>query len=119
MSNSERKYATIARTLFAGTKSVSLSTNEWLESFEADLVIRVTCADSTVVTIDIELDGPSHHASGSGKRFDDLRDDYLRREHGVFVERWNLMSRRNMSHDEIASEIRATVLKHVPSLVVV
>ena len=75
-----------------------ISNNEWLHCFEADIVVRYQSGALGIgsklkeVVINVEVDGPSHKKSGSKKRFDDERDDCLKRKQGVQVYRIDLTS---------------------------
>ena len=115
----EEVFARIAKVAFANYPAVTLTTNEWLHGFEADLVFRLspllegsaaTAASSlsSTIIVNIELDGPSHRSSGSPKLFESLRDKCLL-QHGVHVERWNLLAMRRLSQEEIVAKFHSTV----------
>ena len=86
---SEAKYVGMVRKqLGQSPDGVELLNNILLHGFEADIVIRKTSIVNgieTVVVVNIELDGPSHKRDFSKKHFCELRDDYLRREHGIRI----------------------------------
>jgi hypothetical protein len=93
MSHTEEKYSKLAAAAFAGRVGVSVSSNEFLNGFESDLVIRVTSDGGLSTVINVELDGPHHKYILRTMRFCALRDQLLRQQHGVRVVRWDLLSR--------------------------
>lgn len=82
-SATERKVFQDCSYAFNGADGViSVTKNEYLEIFEADIVIRLKTNGSEVRIINIEVDGPWHNKPTS---FGALRDSYLSTQKGVTV----------------------------------
>jgi very-short-patch-repair endonuclease len=89
---------------FGSIPNVVVSGNEYIDGFEADIMIRVYPAGESgdasfaLHVINVEVDGPSH-AFPTKRRFCALRDRHLQRAHGIVVLRLDQMSsiRRNDS----------------------
>ena len=90
-------------------QNVEVLNNIFLRGFEADIVIRKTSTvngEEEDAVVNIELDGPSHRHNLSKKHFCELRDDNLRREHGIRIERVELCSKTAVSDiDKIINSI--------------
>jgi hypothetical protein len=83
-SKAEEKTADrIALLLARSNKQVLMTTNEMLDGFEADVVLRES--GDRARTLNIEIDGPTH-AFHSSRRFCTLRDNYLTQQ-GIIVRR--------------------------------
>jgi hypothetical protein len=100
VSGSKNENRILARLLqhFRNIPNVVVSGNEYIDGFEADLMIRVYPAgiseDASFVlhVINVEVDGPSH-AFPTKRRFCALRDRHLQRAHGIVVLRLDQMGR--------------------------
>jgi hypothetical protein len=78
---------------FSSMPHIAISSNEYIDSFETDIMIRVylvgvNAADATnnagqtpIRVINVEVDGPKH-AFPTNRRFCVLRDKYLKDIHG-------------------------------------
>jgi hypothetical protein len=108
---SEAKYMSMISEKFSQSPDVQVSSNVLLHGFEADIVIRKTSivdGKEVVAVLNIELDGPSHKHDLSKKHFCELRDDYLRREHDIRIERVEL---RTMKDSDIHKIINSLCFK--------
>ena len=104
---SERKYQKIIYRALESIPSIEVVSNSWLFGFEADIVIRKTIPGSSRFSaINIELDGTFHKIDRTKHRFCKLRDQHLRRDYGVHVERWDLVS-LSLNHS-VAAIIEST-----------
>ena len=72
---------------------VSEKSNEMLHGFDTDLVVVLRRGTEEEIVLNIEIDGP-HHQQVTQKRFDQLRDAYFTRDHGIKVIRLNVMNKR-------------------------
>ena len=68
-----------------------MSNNEYLHSFESDIVITVVDANRDKHILNVEIDG-IHHGSSKKKRFCAERDSCLRDNYGIKVLRIDVMS---------------------------
>jgi hypothetical protein len=94
--------AKIIRELLLGYDSlVSVTCEELLHGFEADIVIRWKDADSVKTVYNIEIDGPTHDFVRK-QRFCSLRDSYMNSVHSVRIVRipYDSITRR-FSNDEL------------------
>ena len=70
------------------------------------------------VMVNIEIDGP-HHNQARKRRFCQLRDNYLARDHGVLVLRLDVMTQRGWSEAQKVAHIRERLRQlpvHLPGL---
>jgi len=89
---SQRRYAALTEKYFGSYKDIKVTYNEYLEGFEADIVIRKQLPNGkTTAVLNIELDGPVHKIPRKMK-FCDLRDEHLKTNYDVRVVRWDLVS---------------------------
>lgn len=92
---------------------VSVTANEYLFDFEADIVIRirgsVDCDQAVVVNI--ELDG-GHHDYPAKKLFSYNRDSYLSEKHNVRVMRYRLEHIHKFGAADIALSIENEISAH-------
>jgi hypothetical protein len=91
----EDYYFSRAKCAFNAHETVVLSCNEFLFGFEADIVIRIyddSSKKSVSKIINIEIDGPTHRYTFRKQCFCALRDEHLKRVHGVEITRWDLLS---------------------------
>ena len=72
---------------------VSERSNEMLHGFDTDLVVVLRRGTEEEIVLNIEIDGP-HHQQVTQKRFDQLRDAYFTRNHGIKVIRLDVMNKR-------------------------
>jgi len=95
-----------------------VSSNEYIEGFEADIVIRKQSSSSVEeghvkkeksTIVNVELDGPVHKHNLTKKRFCEARDRYLVDSMGVRVVRWELMSIRGLTNEQIKEKFRELV----------
>ena len=121
VNRNEKKYFLAACGAFRDIPGVTLSNNEYIEGFEADIVIRKESSSSLSVEessskkelstiINVELDGPIHKHKLRKKRFCEARDRYLFDTVGVRVVRWELMSMRGLTNEQIIKKFRELVL---------
>ena len=96
---SEEKYLRIVHSQLSQVPNVQILNNIYLHGFECDIVIRKTSianGKEIITDMNIELDGPSHNRPNR-RRFCQLRDDYLSREHGVIIKRFELQRLQSSS----------------------
>ena len=121
VNRNEKKYFLAACGAFRDIPGVTLSNNEYIEGFEADIVIRKESSSSLSVEessskkelstiINVELDGPIYKHKLRKKRFCEARDRYLFDTVGVRVVRWELMSMRGLTNEQIIKKFRELVL---------
>ena len=94
---SERKAAASIVAAAESWPGATAVTNEFLHSFEADIVLRLPApgpggVGGGCVVINVEVDGPSHQSAVS-RRFCAVRDAHLASK-GVVVARWDLVARQ-------------------------
>jgi hypothetical protein len=119
VNRSERKYFLAASEALRDISGVTVSSNEYIEGFEADIVIRKQPSSSSVeeshikkeksTIVNVELDGPVHKHNLTKKRFCEARDRYLVDSMGVRVVRWELMSIRGLTNEQIKEKFRELV----------
>ena len=100
----ELEYIALANAALASDSSVTVTSNEFLFGFEADIVLR---KEGSIVNV--ELDGTARHFGATSKTFCRLRDEYLKKEHGVHVERWSWMQCRSLNNDETRDKFMSLV----------
>ena len=121
VNRNEKKYFLAACGAFRDIPGVTLSNNEYIEGFEADIVIRKESSSSLSVEessskkelstiINVELEGPIYKHKLRKKRFCEARDRYLFDTVGVRVVRWELMSMRGLTNEQIIKKFRELVL---------
>ena len=59
----EKKYLKLAKSAFRSMPSVTVSNNEYLHSFESDIVITTTDAIGDKRIVNVEIDGIHHGSS--------------------------------------------------------
>jgi len=107
----EDTYKNLVVQVFSDSDTVSVSTNEMLFGFEADIVLRIRQELGRVVRIvNIEIDGFYHQRSSV--QFSNHRDKYLTETHGVEVIRIDLASTSNRT-----AKSHESFIKYVKSLV--
>ena len=126
VNRSERKYFLAASEALRDISGVTVSSNEYIEGFEADIVIRKQSSSSSSsieeshikkeksTIVNVELDGPVHKHNLTKKRFCEARDRYLVDSMGVRVVRWELMSIRGLTNEQIREKFRELVCLYVP-----
>merc|ERR1711934_1218452 len=125
VNRSERKYFLAASEALRDISGVTVSSNEYIEGFEADIVIRKQSSSSSSIEeshikkekstiVNVELDGPVHKHNLTKKRFCEARDRYLVDSMGVRVVRWELMSIRGLTNEQIREKFRELVCLYVP-----
>ena len=87
----EKKYFKLAKSAFQSIPSVIVSNNEYLHSFESDIVITAVNSDGDKHIMNVEIDG-INHGSSKKKRFCAERDSCLRDNYGIKVLRIDVMS---------------------------
>ena len=120
VNRNEKKYFLAACGAFRDIPGVTLSNNEYIEGFEADIVIRKESSSLSVeessskkelsTIINVELVGPIYKHNLGKKRFCEARDRYLIDTLGVRVVRWELMSMRGLTNEEITKKFRELLL---------
>ena len=120
VNRNEKKYFLAACGAFRDIPGVTLSNNEYIEGFEADIVIRKESSSLSVeessskkelsTIINVELEGPIYKHKLRKKRFCEARDRYLFDTVGVRVVRWELMSMRGLTNEQIIKKFRELVL---------
>ena len=121
VNRNEKKYFLAACGAFRDIPGVTLSNNEYIEGFEADIVIRKESSSSLSVEessskkelstiINVELEGPIYKHKLRKKRFCEARDRYLVDTLGVRVVRWELMSMRGLTNEEITKKFRELLI---------
>jgi len=90
----------------------SLTHNEILHGFEADIVLRVSVSPSSQMIINVELDGPRHKLPKT-LRFCQLRDQYLSFKHKIQIARLDLLNPvvQRMTSDETIAWFSALIDK--------
>ena len=93
---------------------MSVHSNEMVDGFSTDLLIRVHCSSPSKevrsVLLNIEIDGPSHQFPRK-KRFMELRDGFLKQVHGIDTRRIALQgagykgSKLDATLDDLMDEI--------------
>ena len=106
VTSSERKYVELSMKALGSHADIELRNNELLFGFEADIVVRKKSTDGKVAIVNIELDGPHHKHNLSKRHFCELRDQYLVTEHGVRIERWELIPTNLLSSEQILAMFR-------------
>ena len=127
VNRSERKYFLAASEALRDISGVTVSSNEYIEGYEADIVIRKQSSSSSLSSVEeshikkekstivnVELDGPVHKHNLTKKRFCEARDRYLVDSMGVRVVRWELMSIRGLTNEQIREKFRELVCLYVP-----
>ena len=87
-SKAEKRYSSLAFKSVVDMSGVSVSCNEHVGAFEADLIFRLEA--SNWKAINVEIDGPSHEHNINKMRFLGMRDRYIRETMGMEVVRVRL-----------------------------
>eukprot|EP01041_Mallomonas_annulata_P005699 gene5699-11491_t len=103
----ERRVADLVSQILSSQLQCTVSVNEFLFGFEADVVMRLDSGK----TLNLEVDGPIHEYP-SKKRFCSLRDDLLR-EKNVLVIRLSTRDIDGLSQSDLREKLKIMVAEYI------